>query len=208
MGEAAEKPAERFYAHPEEYFHWEEQAEHRHEYVEGEVIAMAGGTERHATIASNVNGELRTHLRGKGCRVYSGDLKLDIPAHTSFFYPDGMVICGDPTFYQDRQDTVENPRVVIEILSPSTEAFDRGKKFQLYQSVPSLQEYVLISQEEARVEVFRRQGENRWELRIFEGLGNTVSLASLSVEIALSYLYENVKLPPPAAPEEDQASQS
>jgi Uma2 family endonuclease len=133
--------------------------EHRSEYVAGEVFAMAGGTEAHNLIVLNVGAELRAQLKGKDCRVYPSDMKVRIAADDVCTYPDVMVICGERWFYDDRRDVVTNPILIVEVLSDSTEGYDRGDKFLHYRSVASLQAYLLFSQQRMQAELFLRQPE-------------------------------------------------
>jgi Uma2 family endonuclease len=137
-----------------EFLEFERQADVKHEFFEGEVFAMAGGTPAHSLIATNLAGELRSKLKGKPCRPYNSGLRLKIEATGLLTYPDVSVICDPLRFAPGTNDTVINPVALFEVLSDSTEAYDRGNKFLSYQRVPSLREYVLLSQQEARVELF------------------------------------------------------
>lgn len=154
------------YLTPEEYLEIEAASDIKHEYIAGEIYAMAGATDTHVTIAGNIFALLLTHLRGSGCRVYISDMKVRIEAKNRFYYPDVMVTC-EP---KDRENNTykQFPRLIIEVLSDSTEAFDRGDKFADYQSLPSLQEYVLINTKKARIECFRRTNEGLWLLQFYE----------------------------------------
>src|SRR5919206_4091804 len=150
-----------YYLSPEEYLAIERKAEYKSEYFDGVVYAMAGGSERHNLIAANIIIALGVQLRDRPCRVYPSDLKVRVPNSRKFFYPDVSVVCGETQFADEERDVVLNPIVVVEVLSESTAAFDRGKKFQSYQQIESLQEYLLVSQDEFVVEHFLRQ-EGGW----------------------------------------------
>lgn len=178
------------YLTPEEYLQMETQSDIKHEYIAGEVYAMAGATDTHVTIALNMAVLLRSHLRGSGCRVYISDMKVKIEEKNRFFYPDVMVTC-EP---QDRENSTykEYPRLIIEVLSDSTEAFDRGDKFADYQTLPSLQEYVLINTKKARIECFRRTEEGLWLLQFYELEVEQFELASVEFTGKINEVYEQV----------------
>ena len=141
----------------QEYLERERLAETKSEYYRGEVFAMTGASLQHVTIAINVAGELRSSLKGKPCAVYPADLRLGIGATGLYTYPDVMVICGKPAVIDAHVDTVTNPVVIIEVLSPSTEGYDRGRKFESYRAIPSLMEYLAVSQHRMHVEIHTRQ---------------------------------------------------
>jgi Uma2 family endonuclease len=184
-----------------EYLRYENTALNKHEYRDGEIVAMAGNSFSHSLIAINFGSELRNKLKGKPCRVLDSNLRVAITGTPLYTYPDISVICGkaqmDPN--DSAQQTATNPRVLVEILSPSTEAYDRGEKFNRYQRLQSLEEYVLISQTVPRIEVFHRQADGKWMFTSVSGLENCVRLASVQVEIALAEVYVGVEFsdPPP-----------
>jgi Uma2 family endonuclease len=177
------------YIAPEEYLANEAQSQVKHEYVDGQVYAMAGGSDAHATIALNLASGLRNHIRGTGCRVFMSDMKARIEPLNIFYYPDVMVTC-DP---RDRELPLfkRHPCLIVEVLSNSTEAFDRGDKFADYQHLESLKEYVLISQKRQRVDCFQRNPEGFWALYFFNP-GDTVHLISVDFQISVDALYEDV----------------
>ncbi len=181
MGEAATQAT---YA---EYLALEAESEARLEFVDGAVYAMAGGTPEHARLAMAIGAELRVVLRAKGCAVYSSDLKLRVDATNRSTYADVAVVCGDERHSDIDPNTVTNPTIIVEVLSPSTEAADRGEKWRHYQRLPSLREYVLISQGEPYVEVFRREGAE-WILRTSVA-GGQLELPSRGVSIAVDAIY-------------------
>ncbi len=153
---------------------------------------MAGGTYDHALIITNASGELRTLLKGGTCDVIAIELRLAADPDSHYTYPDVLVICGEPVFQQGRKHTVMNPVVIIEVLSPSTEAVDRGRKFADYRKLPTLREYVMISQYEPRVEVYRLGLAGQWTLFEYFGLDMKVQFESLGVELPMSEIYRRV----------------
>lgn len=176
----------------EDYLAWEEHSPDKHQYLAGEIFAMSGATDAHVTITGNLFALLRAHVRGRPCRVYAMDMKLRVETADAFFYPDLLATCvpddiAAPQFKRQ-------PTLVVEVLSASTAAFDRGRKFAIYQQLPSLQEYVLIEQNRMSVECFRRDRQGQWLLQAC-GPGEIVALASLNFSVAIEALYEDVTLP-------------
>lgn len=186
---------------PAEYFVLEAAAEERHDYVDGLVVAMAGGTIRHSLVIANVIGEFRSKLRGSPCRVYDSNLKIKARQYRRYRYPDLSIICGQVEIDPDdpTQSTATNPRVLIEITSEATERDDRGAKFQDYVSIASLEEYVIIAQHQPRVETLLRQTDGTWSLSWAEGLPGMVRIRSLNLDISLQELYEGVTFDEPPA---------
>jgi Uma2 family endonuclease len=178
-----------YYLSPEEYLAIERQAEYKSEYVDGVMYAMAGGSERHNLIAGNLITELNIQLRKAPCRVYPSDLKVRVPNSKRFFYPDVSVVCGETQFADDEKDVVLNPVLIVEVLSESTAAFDRGKKFQSYQQIESLQEYLLVSQDEYLIEHYLRQENGHWLYTKVNGLDGAIILPTLKCQLALSDIY-------------------
>ena len=184
---------------PEEYFALEETAEERHEYIDGEILAMAGGTGTHAIIIANVLAELRNALRGKPFRPVASDLRVRYGRKAKYGYTDGLVVCG-PLAYDPidaKQMTLLNPSLIVEVLSESSERFDRGEKFSYYREIESFREYVLISQHEARIETFLRQDDGTWRFASYVGLDARVPLPSIGVELVARAVYADVTFPPP-----------
>jgi len=174
-----------------EYLQWEEQEEEKHEYEDGVVYAMAGASENHIIITDNFTALLVPKLRGSQCRSFSSDMRVEITERNIYYYPDLLVTC-------DQRDRLHRnyknyPCLIIEVLSESTEARDRGVKFAHYQTLESLQEYVLVSQSQQRVEVFRRCDRKLWLLQTFT-TGETVQLQSINLEIPLAEIYAGVEL--------------
>lgn len=170
-----------------EYLAQERTSLEKHEFLRGDVWAMAGGTPEHARLTASTGAVLRGALKGRPCVVYSSDLRVRIQSTDRSTYPDVTVVCGKDLRATDDPDAITNPIVIVEVLSPTTERADRGEKFAHYQRLPSLQEYVLVSQDGPRIEVFRRQGAS-WLLTISES-GAQVSLASLDVTLSVDEVY-------------------
>jgi Uma2 family endonuclease len=197
--EAHQKP----YLTATEYLAIERQAETRSEYLDGEMFTMAGGSREHNLIETNTVRELSLKLKHRPCEVYSNDQRVHIPATGLYTYPDVVVVCGEPHFDDDQFDTLLNPTLIIEVLSPNTEAYDRGKKFEHYRSIGSLSEYLLVSQAEPRIEQYLRQDEGRWIFTDVAGLDSRITLPSIQCELSLAEVYDKVKLglsleePPP-----------
>lgn len=176
---------------PAEYLAFERNSEMRHEYADGEIFAMSGGTHEHSLIAANIIGELRLALEARPCRVLTSDMRIKVHATGRYVYPDVSVVCGSPVFEDATRDTLLNPVVIIEVLSDSSEAYDRGDKFAHYRSIESFKEYVLASQKEARMEHFRRLPDGSWLLRIYER-GEVVKLDAIGVELSVDRAYLKV----------------
>lgn len=176
---------------PEEYLELERKAEFRSEYRDGEMIQMTGGTINHNRIAGNLYAFLKYALRGKGAEPFFSDLRLWIPEYQLYTYPDVMVIEAAPIFLDDRNDTVTNPSLIVEVLSKSTQDYDRAEKFRMYRSIPQFQEYVLINQYQIEIEHYAKTSEG-WLLRDYEADTESIALRALGMEIAIADLYEGV----------------
>jgi Uma2 family endonuclease len=176
---------------PGEYLEIERQAEYKSEYYNGEIFAMSGGSINHSLIAANVTSTLHRLLEGSGCRVFSSDLRIHIPIVGLFTYPDVSVICGQPEVLDDQRDTVLNPILLVEVLSPSTEKYDRGQKFLFYRSIPSLREYLLVAQDRRSAELFRRNEAGIWELHEPDRDGR-LELTSVGCAIGIDDVYAGV----------------
>lgn len=183
-----------------EFFDFEEASVEKHEYHQGQVYAMAGGTLRHSQIKVNVVRELSQRLRGKPCKPFDADLRIRVPKSGLITYPDASVVCGPPKTDDQDRHAINNPTVLIEVISESTEHYDRGAKFRFYQELDSLREYVIVSQDEAVVEILGRDEKGRWIHHSFVGLDATLVLKSIKTEIPLSSLYEDVRFPPAIKP--------
>jgi Uma2 family endonuclease len=180
---------------PEQYLESERAAEFRSEYYCGQIYAIAGGSYQHAQIVGGMVREFGNALKKPACAVVPTDLRLCVSPE-GYTYPDVVVICGDPRFADNQQDTLLNPTLIVEVLSPSTEAYDRGFKFAQYRTVQSLEEYVLVAQAEPRVEVFRRQHDGHWLLSEAFGLESVCRFDSLDCSLALADIYDKVTFPP------------
>jgi Uma2 family endonuclease len=176
----------------EEYLALERKAEQKSEYYEGELFAFAGASLRHNLIAGNVLATVHNQLRGGPCSAFTSDMRIAIPQTPHFTYADVVVVCGQPQLDDDFKDNLLNPIVIIEVLSPATESYDRGKKFESYQRIGSLMEYVLVSQDRPRIEEFLRQPDGRWLYSENSSQG-TIKLTSIDCELALNDIYEKVE---------------
>jgi len=183
-----------------EYLRIERAAEFKSEFFDGEMFAMAGGTPEHSLIATNIAREFGNRLRGRPCVAYNADLRIKVEATGLNTYPDLSIICGSLQFAEGTNDTVVNPSVLVEVISDSTEAYDRGRKFVHYRQIPSLKEYLMVSQKEPRIEKFARQADGQWILSEANGLDAALEVPSLGIALALSEVFANVKFPP-LAPE-------
>ncbi len=180
---------------PEEYLERERRAEYKSEYFAGEIVAMAGAKRKHNLVSSNVSASLTAQLRDKPCEVYSNNMRVQTDGEKQYSYPDVVVVCGEPQFRDGREDTLLNPTVVVEVLSPSTEAKDRGEKFLRYRQIEALTDYILISQNERRVEQFTKQADGTWRLVETTEHG-VVSLEVVGCTLALDDVYNKVKMEP------------
>jgi Uma2 family endonuclease len=173
----------------EEYLQWESQQDIRYEYINGEVFAMTGGTIPHNDAALNLYTALRPHLRSRGCRVNVSDVKLQVDSHSAYFYPDVIVSC----YPQDlnARKFIQNPKIIVEVLSPGTSGKDRAEKFTYYLKIPSLQEYLLIDSEKISVECYCR-GEGRMWLYYSYNAGDIITLSSIEFEFPIEILYEGI----------------
>lgn len=179
---------------PEEYLERERRAEHKSEYFAGEIVAMAGAKRKHNLIAVNITASLYAQLSEAPCEVYSNDMKVQADKAKQFSYPDVVVVCGEPQFRDDQDDVLQNPTVIVEVLSPSTEAYDRGEKFLRYRQLESLQEYLLVTQNERRVERFTKQGDGSW--RMTEASDGEIVLDCIGCTLVFDNIYNKVSTEP------------
>jgi len=180
---------------PEEYLEGERAAEFRSEYFGGEIVAMAGNSLEHITIVSNIILELGTRFRGTPCRALATEMRVQIQETGAYVYPDVVVLCRPPQLSGSRFDVLLNPEVIIEVLSPSTEAHDRGLKWAHYRRLGSLQEYILVSQDQALIERYVREETGDWLLKEYIGLESTLAIDSASAAIPLAAIYDRVEFP-------------
>ncbi|MEL6909666.1 MAG: Uma2 family endonuclease [Cyanobacteria bacterium J06555_3] len=186
-------PTKTYYS-PEEYLELETAAEYRSEYFDGQIIPMAGGKPNHNKISLNLSSALNFALRKTMYDVFMSDLRLSIPDRSIYTYPDVMVVETPLVFADNRQDTITNPIAIAEILSDSTEKYDRGDKFRMYRTIPSFKEYLLISQTAMQVEKFSKNDEDRWVLSEYTGKDLKISFESFVFEIGLNELYDRTDL--------------
>ncbi len=184
---------EKQYYTPEEYLALEEKAEYKSEYYDGLIIPMAGGTTNHNQIALNCIVALTTALKQQNYRVFMSDVRLWIPEMRYYKYPDIMVIAGQPEYYSDRKDTITNPQVVIEVLSNSTQAYDRDEKFKVYRTIPAFQEYILIDQTSVSIDQYFKTANKRWSLYEYDDEETELSFKSFDFQISLADLYDKVE---------------
>ncbi|WP_020602983.1 Uma2 family endonuclease [Spirosoma spitsbergense] len=184
--------AEKVYVSPDEYLRLERAAEFKSEYVNGEIIPMAGASTNQNLIKENAGFHISFCIRnnGKGCRSMSSDQRVHVPTDSMYAYPDIVVVCGPSQYHSEVHDTLTNPMLIVEILSPGTAAFDRGDKFALYRQSTSLQEYVLIDSEKIRAEVFRKHAEGYWFIASEADKSNeTIALASIGLTVSIGDIY-------------------
>ncbi|MEB3339134.1 MAG: Uma2 family endonuclease [Leptolyngbyaceae bacterium] len=188
----AQIEAQRIYS-PEEYLEMESESEVRHEYIDGEIVPMAGAMPNHNRITRNLCTVMTNGLRGTDCEVFVADQRLWIPRKRIYTYPDVIVVQGELKLQEGRQDTITNPLVILEVLSESTQGHDRGNKFTAYRSIPDFQEYVLIDQYSVHVEHYAKVSARKWEFQEYEDLGDHLVFVSLKLEILLAEIYDKVK---------------
>jgi Uma2 family endonuclease len=177
----------------EQYLAVERAAEFKSEFLDGAMYAMSGGTLPHADLASNIIAELRAMLRTSECKAFNSDLRVRVSARM-YAYPDVSVVCGKPLLADDQKDVLLNPVVIFEVLSPSTELYDRGLKFQLYRTIPSLREYILVDQNKVQIDQYIRQDASTWTLRDHQGQDNELKMDSIGISLPLRLIYDRVDL--------------
>jgi len=192
---ATAQPQRRLFT-PEEYLTLERASEHKSEYLEGEIYAMAGGSPEHNTITANLTIRIGMQLLGRSCQVFTSDMKVRSSTLSLFAYPDLSIVCGKPQYHDAHRDVLTNPTVIFEVLSDSTEAYDRVQKFANYQINESLIDYLLVAQKEPHIDHFARQGEDQWLLTSYRGLDARVYIASIDCTLRLSEVYDRVEFPP------------
>ncbi len=183
---------------PAEYLSLERKADFKSEYFDGFITAMAGASPEHNLIAVNLTGEIRSQLKNRPCRVFMSDMRVLVNRTGLYTYPDVVAVCGEPLFQDDKRDTLVNPTMIVEVLSPSTESYDRGAKFAHYRRLETLHEYVLVAQDEMRVERYTRRGDD-WLLTEFTKPGDSLRLASIDFAVPLSEIYAKITFPGPPA---------
>lgn len=179
-------------ATPEEYLAAERGSETRSEYFEGKILAMTGASRAHNLVVLNVGAELRAQLRRRPCESYVGGMQIRVTGTALYPYPDVVVVCGEPQFEDENVDTLLNPTLIVEVLSPSTERYDRGRKLEHYRKIPSLAEYVLVAQDARRIEWYTRQESGLWSYRDTQEGQQTLELASISCTLPLDEVYDRI----------------
>lgn len=178
---------------PQEFLDREETAEARSEYIDGQIYAMAGGTVSHIQISFNLTKLLAEKLRGR-CRAYQSEMKVRVEPENAFYYPDVTVVCGEQVFYKGRQDVVENPLLLVEVLSSSTKEYDKNDKFFSYQKIDSFKEYLLVSQDKHAIQQFIRQPDGNWKIKATIGIDSIVYLDTLELSVKMRDVYDLVEI--------------
>jgi Uma2 family endonuclease len=188
-------PQPKPYLTPEEYLALERQAETKSEYWQGEIYVLAGASRQHNLVAFNLAATLGAQLKSRPCEAYTSDMRVKVDRAGLYTYPDIAVVCGQAEFEDRSEDTLLNPTVLIEVLSPSTEAYDRGAKFEVYRTLESLTDYLLISQSKPIIEHFTRQPDDRWLMSTYKGLDAVASIPAIGCELRLADVYDKVTWP-------------
>ena len=183
---------------PEEYLAIERASQEKHEYFNGDMFAMTGASRKHNIISANLTQRILNAVEGTPCEAYTADMRVKVSPTGLYTYPDVVVACDDPQFEDEQLDTLLNPRVILEVLSPSTEAYDRGEKSEHYRRIDSLQEYFLVAQDRIHIEHFRREPEGGWRFQETEEPGSVIRLESVQCELRVSDIYARVKFDEPA----------
>src|SRR5437868_11408979 len=184
------------YVSPDEYLRLERQAEYKSEYLNGEIFAMSGASRQHNLVVGNVFGELRQQLRDRACQAYVSDMRVKVRSNGLYTYPDVSVVCGEPQFEDKEVDTLLNPTLLIEVLSQSTERYDRIAKTSYYRTIDSLQEHLLVAQHEVRVEQYLRQRNGQWSQTQYTSADDVVQLTSIDCSLRLSDVYDKIVFDP------------
>lgn len=178
----------------QEYLQQERQSQTKSEYLSGQIFALAGASRTHNRITFNIGGLLYNALRGRPCEAYMNDMRVRVAKVNAYFYPDVVVVRGQPQFLDEQQDTLLNPTLVVEVLSPSTESFDRGEKSFHYRRIPSLKEYLLVAQDRVHIERYVRQPDGQWVLTDYTQSDRAVPLKNLGVELPIAQVYEGIEV--------------
>jgi Uma2 family endonuclease len=178
----------------EQYLAFDRGAEFRHELLDGEVVERPGANLRHASLRMNLIGEIHAALRTTSCEVFGSDLRVRASSRT-YTYPDLTIVCGRPVLADEREDVLLNPRVIFEVLSPSTEYYDRGVKFRRYREIESLADYILVDQDQARIEQFTRGNSHTWTLRDYQDASQLLLIESIGISLPIARIYERIEFP-------------
>ena len=187
------QPAAKYYTE-QEYLQFEREAEEKHEYYKGEIFMMSGASYAHNIIEDNLRGELYRFLKDKKCRSLGSNMRVKVEAHKLFTYPDALIVCDEPQFADNELDTLLNPSVLFEILSPSTANYDKGSKFEMYRSIPTLREYILIDSRKIGVEHYRRNDDNSWTLHEYKNPQDRFVIHTITMELITGDLYDSTQL--------------
>jgi len=194
MENEVKEPALKYgYVSSEEYLVAEKSAKEKHELHQGQMVAMSGASLEHNRIVSSIVVEIGAHLKGKSCEIFGSDLRVQIPTAESFTYPDTTIVCDEPEMLDKTFDTLKNPSVIIEVLSPSTEQYDRGNKFFYYIQIASLKEYIMISSTTYYVQTARKQDDGSWKFEEITDLNSALQINTIQFKLDLSVIYERVK---------------
>ncbi len=188
---AVEKPKDKKYS-KEEYFIMEEKASEKHEFHDGEILMMSGGSGKHSLLGARIGAMFTTAFLEKGCYIFNSDMKVELAKFNQYVYPDTSVVCGEINYVQGREDVIDNPIIIVEVLSPSTESYDRGLKFFKYRSLDSLKVYILISQELKFVEVFTKNQDKIWQMESFHGDEKEFKLLDVEGTFSIDFLYQRI----------------
>jgi Uma2 family endonuclease len=193
MGKLVMSQLLKSYISPQEYLRLERQAEYKSEYLNGEIFAMSGASRKHNLLTLNIGGSLNQQLRGRACEAYTSEMRVKVSVTGLYTYPDVVVVCGEPHFEDDYLDTLTNPTVLIEVLSKSTERYDRIAKSSYYRTLDSLAEHLLVAQDEIRLEQYIRQPDGQWLLFDYHSLNDVAELKSIGCSLALREVYDKVR---------------
>ncbi len=179
---------------PSDFLEWERKQEYKHEYIGGEIVAMAGASINHNRILTNLIVSAGSYLKNKACNIFPSDLRIAVKSKNSFFYPDATIVCGEPEFDDDGiKDTVKNPSVIFEILSPSTEDYDTGKKFFFYMQIESLRQYIIIDSRSIQVRTATKMENGTWKFLELTQINDTLFIDSIQMEVGLDTIYDGIK---------------
>jgi Uma2 family endonuclease len=195
MENEVKEPAPKYnYVSPEEYLEYERAAEYQNEYYYGQILAMSGASLKHNIIDRNLVSNINVFLKGKNCQILPGNIRVSTPTHDFYMYPDALIVCGDPILEDDKFDTLLNPVVIFEILSPSTRSIDKGRKFFFYQQIPALKEYIMIDSLKRFIHIARKQPDNSWRMETVTDEQSDIMIVSINFEFSLDLIYEGTGL--------------
>lgn len=194
MENEVKEPAPKYnYISPEEYLAFERAAEYKNEYYDGHIIAMSGASLKHNKIAMNLYSKVGSFLAGKNCSILPSEMRVTPPSHNSYMYPDAVIVCGNPQLEDDKFDTLLNPSVIIEILSPSTRSIDKGRKFFFYREITSLKEYIMIDALKKHITVSRHQPDNSWVFETIDKHHSGLTIQTIGFTLTLQDIYNGIE---------------